>query len=340
MEKYMITLLPMLACLVGTSVILHFLIPVLKGRKMGQKILDIGPRWHKDKEGTPTMGGLSFLFTVTAVSTVSAIFLFYNNYLEKKEFLGIIITLSYALLNGFIGITDDIRKFKRGKNEGLTAKEKYFLQFILSIAYIITLLKLGSVSTNLYIPFLDISIELNFFWYIFALLFLTGFGNAVNLTDGIDGLCGSVTATVSVFFIAFYLIVGDISSSVFASALFGGCLGFLVYNLHPAKVFMGDTGSLFLGASVSGLALLSGNPLILFSVGIVYLIEALSVIIQVIFFKFTGKRVFLMAPIHHHFEKKGLSEGKITFIAVIFTVVFSVITFLFGINGIKMFFIN
>ena len=203
------------------------------------------------------------------------------------------------------------------------------MQLLISLAYVILLIRLGAADTSLYIPFLGRTFELGVLWYPFALLFLTGFGNAVNLTDGIDGLCGSVSAAAAVFFTAYCLMEGAVGGTVISSALFGGCLGFLVYNIHPARVFMGDTGSLFLGGLISGTALALKNPLLLFFVGIVYLLEAASVVIQVIFFKFTGKRVFLMAPLHHHFEKKGLSEGKITLLAVLLTVLFSLIAFFF-----------
>ncbi len=330
MEKYLVTLLPTLVSFVGTAITLRFLIPVLKSRKMGQKILDIGPRWHKDKEGTPTMGGISFLLFVSFVSVGLLLFLFFNGYIEKNAFYGMLLTVIYADLNGFIGIIDDLRKLKKQKNEGLTAAEKYILQLSAAVLYIFALIRLSAVNTAIYLPFFGISVELKIFWYLFAILFLTGFCNAVNLTDGIDGLCGSVSATAAVFFAAYTMNIGELGGTVISSALFGGLLGFLVYNLHPAKVFMGDTGSLFLGALISGLALTLENPLLLFLVGVVYLLEAASVIIQVLVFKLTGKRVFLMAPLHHHFEKKGMSEGRITLASVIITVVASALCFCFA----------
>ncbi len=327
MEKYIITLLPLILSFVGTALTLRFLIPVLKSRKMGQKILDIGPRWHKDKEGTPTMGGIAFLVFITLSSLLLLLFLFFNDYIELTAFYGMLLTVLYGVVNGIIGITDDIQKLKKQKNEGLTAREKYILQLSAALLYIFALLRLSAVNTTIYLPFFGVSYDLKIFWYLFAVLFLTGFCNAVNLTDGIDGLCASVSGAVAVFFAAYTMIIGDFGGTALSSAIFGGTLGFLVYNLHPAKVFMGDTGSLFLGAIISGMALTLENPLVLFLVGIIYLLEAASVIIQVVFFKLTGKRVFLMAPLHHHFEKKGLSEGKITLFSVIITAVASFLAF-------------
>lgn len=327
MEKYLVTLLPTLLSFVGTAITLRFLIPVLKSRKMGQKILDIGPRWHKDKEGTPTMGGIAFLVFITLTSVGLLLYLFFIGNIEKNVFYGMLLTVIYADLNGLIGITDDLRKFKKQKNEGLTAAEKYILQLSTAVLYIFALVRLSAATTSIYLPFLGRSFDLKIFWYLFAILFLTGFCNAVNLTDGIDGLCGSVSATAAVFFAAYTVNVGNFGGTVLSSALFGGMLGFLVYNLHPAKVFMGDTGSLFIGALISGISLTLGNPLILFLVGIIYLLEAASVIIQVLFYKLTGKRVFLMAPLHHHFEKKGMSEGKITLASVLITLAVSVLLF-------------
>ncbi len=330
MEKYLITLLPLILSFVGTALTLRFLIPVLKSRKVGQKILDIGPRWHKDKEGTPTMGGIAFLVFITLSSLLLLLFLFFNNFIEQNAFYGMLLTVIYALVNGVIGIADDMRKLKKQKNEGLTAGEKYILQISAAILYIFALVRFCGITTSVYLPFFKVSLDLKILWYLFSALFLTGFCNAVNLTDGIDGLCGSVSAAVAIFLAAYTMKGGIWGGAAISFALLGGVLGFLVYNLHPAKVFMGDTGSLFLGAIISGLSLTLGNPLILFLVGVVYLLEAASVIIQVIFFKLTGKRVFLMAPLHHHLEKKGLSEGKITLISVTVTTLVSFVVFYFS----------
>lgn len=320
----------MLVSFFGTAITLHFLIPVLKSKKMGQKILDIGPRWHKDKEGTPTMCGIAFLIFITLSAVFVWGYLFFIGNIEAKELYGLLLTALYAVSNGIIGLIDDARKLKRKRNEGLTAREKYLLQLISAAFYVVALVFLGAADTSVYIPFFGIYLDLGIFWYPLTLLFLTGFVNAVNLTDGIDGLCATVSAVVALFMSAYCLWLGEGGGTALYSALLGGCLGFLIYNLHPAKGFMGDTGSLFLGALISGAALTLGDPITLFFVGAVYLSEAVSVIIQVVFFKLTGKRVFLMAPLHHHFEKKGMTEMKITALFAAVTAALSFIVLYFG----------
>ena len=204
------------------------------------------------------------------------------------------------------------------------------LQLVVSSIYLILLSKLGIASTVVYIPFIKTSLDIGILYYIIALVFLVGFSNAVNLTDGLDGLCTGVTLMVAVFFAIFASHTENAALRLVAVAVLGGGSGFLLYNFHPAKVFMGDTGSLFLGAAVCGMAFLSFEPLILLSVGIVYLIEAVSVILQVIYFKISGKRLFLMAPYHHHLERKGFKEVSITVIAITITAVFSAISYYYG----------
>ena len=304
-----------------TAIILRWLIPILRSKKMGQKILDIGPRWHKDKEGTPTMGGIAFISACLVVLTV---FCMYKS-VAGENVGSLIFTLLYAVSSALIGITDDLNKLKKKQNEGLTAIQKYTLQLICSAVYIIAMRYMGYIDTVVGIPFTDYSFDLGVFYYIFALLFLTGFNNAVNLTDGIDGLCSGVTAIVSLYFGILGLKNDAVMLELLAFAVLGGCLGFLVYNYHPAKVFMGDTGSLFLGAAVSGMAIMSENELILFLIGAVYVLETVSVILQVLWYKMTKKRLFLMAPFHHHLEKKRWSEVKITLIAAFVTFLISVV---------------
>ncbi|MBE6609738.1 MAG: phospho-N-acetylmuramoyl-pentapeptide-transferase [Ruminococcaceae bacterium] len=309
-----------------TALILKVLIPVLKSKKMGQKILDIGPRWHRDKEGTPTMGGIAFILTVT---TVTCFFVFALP-LDGQMRYAALFTVGYAFLSGLIGVTDDLRKLMKKQNEGLKAHEKFLLQLAVSCVYLILLSKLGVASTVIYIPFVKTSMDIGFLYYIVALVFLVGFSNAVNLTDGLDGLCTGVTLMVSVFFAVFASHTENEALRLIAIAVLGGGSGFLLYNFHPAKVFMGDTGSLFLGAAVCGMAFLSFEPLILFTVGVVYLIEAVSVILQVLYFKISGKRLFLMAPYHHHLERKGFKEVSITVIAVAVTALFSALTYYYA----------
>ncbi len=313
-----------------TVIILKKLIPYLKSKKMGQKILDIGPRWHKSKEGTPTMGGISFIVASVAVTAAMFIFGAVKGDLDSLTFA--IISLVFALLNGAIGIIDDKTKFAKGKNEGLLSWQKYLLQLILAAVYLIVLSELELISTELYIPFVKQSINLGFFYYPLMLLLITGTVNSVNLTDGIDGLAASETAIVAAFFSAVGFFLGSSQISVLSAALLGGVLGFLVYNFHPARVFMGDTGSLFLGGFVTALSFMSGNPLIIIIVGFMYILESISDIIQVGYFKLThGKRIFKMAPIHHHFEKCGWSEIKIVAVFSALTLVLSAISFIFDI---------
>lgn len=313
-------ILSLLLTLLFTAVILRYLIPYLKSRKMGQRILDIGPRWHKSKEGTPTMGGLSFLFASLAVCALLLTVLLVQG--ESENLPCVIATLLFALCNGGIGILDDRTKFSKGKNQGLLSWQKYLLQLLICALYLATMHHFGYLMTELYLPFIKKTLPLGLFYYPFAVLLITGVINSVNLTDGIDGLAASETAIVGAFFSVVAFVSGSMSLGIVAGATVGGCLGFLVYNFYPARVFMGDTGSLFLGALVVGMAFMAGNPLILVIVGFMYILEALSDIIQVFYFKLThGKRFFKMAPIHHHFEKCGWSEIKIVF-------VFGLITFL------------
>lgn len=314
MENRMMLLGAFAASFTLTAVILHFLIPVLRRMKVGQRILDIGPEWHKAKEGTPTMGGIAFLFSVCICAIVTAA-LFGE---EVKRVASVIV---YSALCGLIGITDDLKKLKMKRNEGLSAGAKFALQLLVSGAFIFVLRRYGLVDTAIYVPFYGREVELGWLYYLFAVLFLTGFGNAVNLTDGLDGLCTSVTGTLMMFLALICIRTGDTASVIISLCVLGGCLGFLIFNFHPARVFMGDTGSLFLGAAVSGTALAAGDPLLIFILGLVYALEAASVIIQVLYFKLTGKRFFLMAPLHHHFEKKGMSENAINVLFVAVTAV-------------------
>lgn len=302
-----------------TVIVSHWLIPVLKSHKMGQKILDIGPRWHKSKEGTPTMGGIAFLVASVLVGAAAIVSISLRG--SFRDALPLTLTLAYALLNGMIGIIDDAAKLRHKQNEGLTAGQKYILQFLAAALYLVAMIRFCGLSTTLCIPFAGTSVDLGWGYYVLAMLLFTGIVNSVNLTDGIDGLCSSVTLIVGVFFsLAGFLILQNDGLSVIGALLIGSAAGFLVYNFYPARVFMGDTGSLFFGGLVVGGAFLTGSPLVVVLCGIVYIVETLSVILQVLYFKLThGKRLFRMSPIHHHFEKCGWSEIKIV-------IVFSLIT--------------
>jgi len=319
----------MLATFGLTTLIARFLIPKLKSMKLGQQILDIGPRWHKSKEGTPTMGGLSFIIAALLVFAVLAVIMAVGGASEGLEKLIIVIVM--ATLNGAIGVVDDLTKFKNHRNEGLTASQKYLLQLVTAGLFLAAMKLTGNLSTAVAIPFTDITLELGIFYYILSILLITGIVNAVNLTDGIDGLASSVTLAVGAFFAVAAFTLGLLPEAVISGITIGACLGFLVYNFYPARVFMGDTGSLFLGGLVIGMAYMIENPLIIILVGIIYICEAASVIIQVGYFKIThGKRFFKMAPIHHHFEKCGWSELKVVGVFSLVTVIAGAIAY-FGI---------
>ena len=298
-----------------TAAISHKLIPVLKSKKMGQKILEIGPRWHKSKEGTPTMGGIAFIAATVVVAVLACIASALWG--DIGSVLPFVYVLLYGVLNGLIGVIDDSAKLRKKQNEGLTARQKYLLQLVASALFLILMSVTGIVDTTLYIPFVGVTWDLGFFYYVIALLLLTGMVNSINLTDGIDGLASGVTLVVGIFFAAVAFFAAQAASvapalSLIGATLIGGTLGFLVYNFYPARVFMGDTGSLYLGGMVVGASFLLGNPLIVVVCGIVYICETASVMLQVTYFKLThGKRLFRMAPIHHHFEQCGWSEVKI-----------------------------
>lgn len=313
-------------------------IPFLHKLKFGQTILDIGPKWHEKKQGTPTMGGvmiaLGFLTGIAVAITFALVFdTGLSRYLKLSSnitrFVG---GIALALGMGLIGFFDDYIKVVKKRNLGLTAKQKTLLQLIVSAGYLATLYMSGVTTT--WIPFVgDISVVSGagiLFWPV-ALMFIYGFTNAVNLTDGIDGLASSVTLVASIAFLFASGMLSNFGYNTISAALAGACIGFLVWNSHPAKVFMGDTGSMFLGGAVVALSFGIGRPILLILVGFVYLAEALSVMLQVAVFKKTGKRIFKMSPIHHHFELSGWSEEKIV-------TVFSFVTFICSIIAVLLIF--
>ncbi|MBO4950426.1 MAG: phospho-N-acetylmuramoyl-pentapeptide-transferase [Clostridia bacterium] len=307
-----------------TVVLARVFIPVLKSIKMGQKILDIGPRWHKGKEGTPTMGGLFFIAASIIPVIAGAIW--------RRDFI-LVIHYLFVLFNGMIGFVDDYVKFFKKQNAGLTASQKLVLQFAVTAAYLAALYFSGSLSTTIALPFTDATLDLGVFYYIIVLVGIVFTVNSANLTDGIDGLCSSVTAVSMVFLSVLAIKSGNIEAGILSGTMLGGALGFLVYNFHPAKVFMGDTGSLYMGAVVCAVAMMLDIPIILFFVGIIYYIESVSVMTQVISYKLTKKRVFKMTPIHHHFEMCSWNEVKIVFVFSVVTAVFAAIG-CFGFIGI------
>lgn len=301
----------------------RLLIPKLAA-KAQQPIYSEGPHWHKSKSGTPTMGGLAFLIGISLSLSAAAIFCAVRG--EPHSSLSLMLCLVYAILNAFIGIIDDRKKLKRKKNAGLSALEKLLLQSALIVLFFMSREAMSIGGTELAFSFGEI--DLGWSYYLISGIILLGITNCANLTDGIDGLASGVGFSVGISL--FYISCALCTEATFISAaIIGATTGFLVFNLHPAKIFMGDTGSLFLGALGASCAVLLGNPLIILFVGGVYCLEGLSVILQVIVFKLTGKRLFKMAPLHHHLEQCGWSENRICIVAIISTFIFSVPALIF-----------
>ena len=316
-------------CFAITALAGKLLIPELVKLKAGQSIKEIGPTWHMTKQGTPTMGGLMFIIGIG----VTVVALGWRG-MAQGDFTHIYVYL-FALVFGVIGYIDDYQKVKHHHNTGLTAIQKFLLQLAAAVAFLCLLRYEGHLSPNLYIPFFNTYVVLNWVVYmVLAAFIIVGTVNAVNITDGLDGLSSSVTLPVALFFAVMGAVWGGFTQlGVFAGAMFGGLLGFLYYNHYPAKVFMGDTGSLFLGGAVAALAFAYDMPLILLLVGFVYLCETLSDIIQVAYFKAThGKRIFRMAPLHHHLEMGGWNEKKVVFVFASISLVFCILAF-FGVMG-------
>lgn len=310
----------------------RILIPILRSHKVGQRILEIGPRWHMNKSGTPTMGGICFILAMLLVLAGVAVYTALTA--DTSELIPLALTLCLGVFNGVIGFVDDYCKLIKKKNEGLRAYQKFILQVIAAGAYIYIMSAMGHVNTVLHIPFTGISLELGAVYYLVAIFIITGMVNAVNLTDGIDGLASSVVCVIGCFFAAVAFMIDFEALSLASAAVIGGTLGFLVYNFHPARVFMGDTGSLFLGGMIVGMAFMLDEPLIIVVAALVCVIEALSVMLQVGYFKLThGKRLFKMAPIHHHFEKCGWGEVKIMVVFSLVTLVCCVVAWFNFIGG-------
>ena len=297
-----------LAGAVLSGLIGYLILPVLRAVKAGQSIREVGPTWHNYKAGTPMMGGLMFIFALVICLLIA---------IPTMEDLSVFYVLAMALCFGAIGFLDDFCKMKKKQNEGLTSIQKLMLQLAVSALFLYLLYKQGTLESTLYIPFTNIVIEnIHPLAYIFFAMFvMVGCVNAVNLTDGVDGLSATVTVPVMVFFTVTAVVSQRLDLALMPACLIGALIAYLFYNWHPAKVFMGDTGSLFLGGAVCGLAFALNMPLILLLVGFVYIMETLSVILQVGYFKLThGKRLFKMSPIHHHFEMCGWKEKKIVLV--------------------------
>lgn len=303
----------------------RFVIPMLRALHAGQSIRDVGPQWHNSKAGTPTMGGIMFIAAIILCTVGFG----WKSMTENRDYTHLYV-LALALCYGLVGFADDFVKVKLKRNLGLTAIQKFLLQLVVAVVFLFVLKNSGDLSCDLYIPFWNLDLEIPTAVYmVFAAFVIVGCVNAVNLTDGVDGLSSSVTIPVMVFFAATAYIYGRTTLALLPATVAGGLAAFLCYNFHPAKVFMGDTGSLFLGGMVCGMAFALDMPLILILVGIIYICETLSVILQVTYFKLThGKRIFKMTPIHHHFELCGWKEEKIVFVFTAITLVMCVLAYL------------
>ena len=299
-----------------TVLIGRLIIPLLKDRAE-QPIYTEGPSWHVSKAGTPTMGGLSFMIAISFTLLLCSLYEVISKSSDRS--LSLLICTLYALSNALVGIIDDRTKLRRKKNGGLSARAKLIAQFTLSALFLIArsyILGEGTSLTTVFGIF-----DIGPLYYVIALVILVGITNCANLTDGIDGLASSVAFAIGISTFIISYGISD-SASFISAALAAGALGFLIFNLHPAAIFMGDTGSLFLGAVVASLAFELKNPFISVISGGVYVIEGVSVILQVIFYKITKKRLFKMAPIHHHLEKCGWDENKICIVATVLTLIF------------------
>lgn len=324
-------MLAILMAFITAVVVGKFYIPWLRKMKAGQEIRQDGPTWHMSKTGTPTMGGVMFIIACVFVCLTVGF-----DSMRQGDYTHIFVLL-FAMVFGAIGFLDDWEKLRKKQNLGLSAKAKFLLQLLAALAFVLLLRKLGYISTHLYIPFWNTEVYIpEALYFILAAFIIVGTVNAVNITDGIDGLASGTSLPVCLFFVAVTFLWGEkyLALGIFASALLGGLLGFLVYNFNPAKVFMGDTGSLFLGGAIAALAFSYDMPLILIPLGIVYIIETLSDIIQVTYFKLThGKRVFKMAPFHHHLEMGGWTgkkwkEKEIFALFTSVSLVFAIISFI------------
>lgn len=361
-------LVALITAFIITVLIAKPIIGWLRRMKFGQKILEIGPKWHMNKQNIPTMGGFMFMIGIMAAVLLCLLLFYLRDFTHvlagvigtisdwnNVSAVGVIggadgptsilvstrissvvsgaIVLGLSLAYGAVGMVDDLAKIRKKQNAGLTPIQKLILQIVVAAVFITVLRIVGGVDTAVWVPFINISFRIPWIVYIILAAFIiVGADNAVNLTDGLDGLAAGVTLPVALFFAAVGFYQNNAGVVIFSAALAGALVAFLIFNFNPAKVFMGDTGSLFLGGAVTGLAFACNMPLILIPVGIIYIWETLSVIIQVSYFKLThGKRVFKMAPFHHHLEMCGWSERKIVITFTLITAMLCVIAWYFGV---------
>ena len=307
-----------------TVVMLPKLIKYLHYLKFGQEIRQEGPQSHIHKKGTPTMGGISFILAIV-VALIIAMFL--NSENIKYYLLFIYTTVSFAI----IGYIDDMLIVVKKKNDGLSPRKKLLLQIVFSLIFYILVSLVYDNVNFIEIPIINYQPNISYLYLLFVIFWQTGFSNAVNLTDGLDGLATSVTIiTTSTFALLAYK-ENNFPVLVFCLAIVGALLGFLLFNKKPAKIFMGDTGSLALGGILAAISIILHKEIVFLFIGLVYILETLSVIIQVAYFKKTGKRIFKMSPLHHHFELTGYGEAKTVYIFVIIAVISSAIGYFIGV---------
>lgn len=300
------------------------IVPMLRRLKLGQIVREEGPRSHLKKQGTPTMGGLIMVIVICIMTLYC-----YNDYKNNDmlEVASNLLPLLFVTVGfGLVGFVDDFKKLVLKNTKGLSPKSKMLGLLIVSVVYTLVLLNYCNIGTEVLIPFTNNSITLPTIIYIvFAIFVMLGTTNAINLTDGVDGLATSITSIIIACLTVVSIMIGTTEITVFGSLLVGACLGFLLFNLHPAKVFMGDTGSLMLGGAIAGIALYLKMPLLLLIIAIIPIIETISVMMQVMYFKKTGNRIFKMTPIHHHYELSGWGENKIVSVFSIITLIFSIL---------------
>ncbi len=320
--NYLYYVFTFLISLVFTLMTGRVLVPRLR-EKAAQPIYADGPSWHAKKSGTPTMGGVSFVLGICSSLLIAALYLQIID--QKEDALSLVLSVGFALLNSFVGIIDDIKKLRKKDNAGLTPTQKLILQG--TFAALFLLVRYIAFGKNESIMFSFGEFTLGWMYYPLTFLVLVGITNCANLTDGIDGLASGVAFAIaaSLFYISSYV---SSEVSFIGAAVMGGAIAFLVFNIHPAKVFMGDTGSLFFGALIATTGIVLDNPIITLIVGGIYVIEGASVILQVTSFKLTRRRIFKMAPIHHHLERCGWSENKICVVAIIATFIFAFVAYI------------
>ena len=323
MHNILVFLFPFLLSLLLSTSLVRLLLPVLIKQKLGQHILEIGPAWHKSKEGTPTLGGISFLLAIPFSVLVALAAL------QETISYEIILCLLYAVSNGMIGLIDDSTKLKNRKNQGLLPWQKLFLQILFSAAFLFLYHTYVKDLSRLSLPFFSLALPLGLFSFFVLVFCSVGLVNCANLTDGVDGLAGSVSFILGIFFLAEGLLQKSTELILLGGATCGGMLGFLFFNWYPARIFMGDTGSLFLGALAVSASFLLDMPLLMLVYSLLFIVEGFSVVLQVLHFKRTGKRLFRMAPLHHHLEQCGWSENKICIVSIFATFLISIPVYIF-----------